>query len=106
MYADFEHIQAVHKSFRKQKLAGKMTHFRLAPMQILRLQRATTRYFGRPSGFDSNKDLAPRTATYLCLTCFHAHGTVTKLDLEQNKPFKPCERCNGTSWTIQLGSAK
>jgi hypothetical protein len=106
MYADFEQIQAVHKSYRKQKLASGMSHFRLGQMRTLQLQRSITRYFGRPSGFDSNKDLAPRTATYLCLTCFHAHATVTKLDLEQNTPFVACELCGGTSWTIQLGSTK
>lgn len=100
MYVDFEHIQAVHKSYRKHP----HPHFRLSPSKVLQLQRSITRYFGRPNAFDVNKDAAPRTATYLCIQCFHRDATVTKLPLKESDAFKACVRCGGTAWTIQLGS--
>ncbi|HWY22963.1 MAG TPA: hypothetical protein VNX26_17180 [Candidatus Acidoferrum sp.] len=100
MYADFEHIQAVHKSYRKKP----SPHFRLAPKKVLDLQRAITRYFGRPNSFDAKKDLAPRSATYLCVGCFHFNGVATGIHVDEGKAFPVCEVCEGAAWTIQIGS--
>lgn len=100
MYADFEHIQAVHKSYRKKPAP----HFRLSPPRLLELQRSITRYFGRPNSFDVDRDLAPRSATYLCVQCFHRDGVVTSLKLIESEQFTKCSVCQGSGWTIQLGS--
>jgi hypothetical protein len=105
MYADFEQIQAVHKSYRKPpKRQPEYRHFRLSPQNILKLQRSLTRYFGRPNSFDAGRDLAPRKAVYLCVQCFHQNGSITKVELEERGEFSACATCGGTSWTIQLGS--
>lgn len=101
MYVDFEHIQAVHKSYRKKP----SPHFRLSPTKVLDLQRSITRYFGRPNSFDADKDRAPRTAIYLCIECFYRDGIATSEALRQNDRFPQCSICHGTKWAIRLGTA-
>ena len=109
MYADLEQIQAIHKSYRKphkKEEVKEYRHFRLSPSNILKLQQNITRYFGRPNAFDAGHDKVPRTATYLCVNCFHRYGRITSIDLAENDDFKPCRVCSAPSWTIQLGSIK
>lgn len=107
MYADFEQIQAIHKSYRKpheKEGLKEYRHFRLSPDNTLELQKRITRYFGRPNAFDAGHDRVPRTANYLCLRCFHWDGKVTSVPLKEGDSFTECELCKGQSWTIQLGS--
>lgn len=101
-YADFEQIQAVHKSYRKQI----PEHFRLAPLNILRLQQAVTRYFGRPNVYDAHSDIAPVEAIYMCASCFYRNGIVTSVDLKKRDRFGDCKKCGSSGWVIQLGSVK
>lgn len=99
-YADFELIQAVHKGYLKRPDPDK--HFRLGQAQILKLQQAVTRYFGRPNAFDAGTDKAPRTGTYLCIRCFYSHGRVTNLNLEKGQEFAICPNCKETKWVPHL----
>jgi len=99
-YADFEHVQAVHKSYRK-RIPG---HFRLSPPNILKLQQALTRYFGRPNSFDAGKDPAPISAKYLCTQCFYRDGLATSVKLSRGDSFAACTVCGGVGWVVQLGS--
>lgn len=103
-YAEFELIQAVHKSYIKRPDPAK--HFRLAPAQILKLQQAITRYFGRPNSFDVGTDKAPRPGNYMCTNCFYWEATISILTLEKDADFSPCEKCGGTQWLPHLGSFK
>lgn len=102
VYADFEQIQAVHKSYRKQP----PEHFRLSPENILRLQQALTRYFGRPNVYDSHSDTAPLEATYMCASCFYRNGIVTSIDLKKGDGFGDCTKCGNSGWVVQLSSVK
>jgi hypothetical protein len=103
-YADFELIQAVHKSYIKRPDPKK--HFRLGPDKILKLQQAITRFFGRPNSFDADVDKAPRTGGYLCVRCFHWNGTATQVDIEEGHDLGICPKCGGDQWTLNLGSLK
>lgn len=101
-YAEFELIQAVHKSYLRRPDPKK--HFRLGPDQILNLQRAITRYFGRPNSFDAGSDKVPRAGTYMCVRCFQWDGVVTAVVRYEGDDFGLCPRCNDKKWTPQLGS--
>ena len=96
-YADFELIQAIHKTYVKRIVATQ--HFRLGPERIRLLQRSLTRYFGRPNSFDSRSDLSPRAGIYLCVRCFYKEGRVTSIQLDEGSSFPACESCAGTSST-------
>ena len=100
MYADLEQIQAIHKSYRKSP----PRHFRLSQSSVLHLQRAITKYFGRPNSFRAGDDRAPRSATYLCTQCIYRDALVTKLELQNGEDFTNCPACDGVDWIIQLGS--
>lgn len=102
-YADFELIQAIHKSYRKNP-PPEAEHFRLNPDKTLDLQRSVTRYFGRPNSFDVGSDKAPRTGSYLCVNCFYWDGRISKVSMNEGDGFQPCEGCHGTQWVPQLGS--
>lgn len=95
-YADFELIQAVHKSYVK-RITPKQ-HFRLNAERIQLLQRAITRYFGRPNSYDSRSDKVPRTGAYLCVSCFYWDGRITSPSLEEGADFPVCGTCGGTAW--------
>jgi hypothetical protein len=101
-FADLELIQAVHKSYRKDLPPER--HFRLNHDKTLQLQRALTRYFGRPNSFDVGTDRVPRTGTYLCVKCFYWDGKISKLDLRAGDEFQPCNECRQTKWVPQFGS--
>jgi hypothetical protein len=98
-YADFERMQAVHKSFIKRPFAG--THFRLTDAQIRRLQGAITRYFGRPNAFDVEADTCPLSGTYLCVGCFYMDGRITSMDRKEGQRFENCPSCQGQKWIIR-----
>lgn len=93
-YADFELMQAVHKSYIKRPL----NHFRLNSERIQLLQRAITRYFGRPNSYDSRSDKVPETQVYLCVSCFYLDGKATPISLTVGGDFPVCEICGGTAW--------
>lgn len=101
-YADILLLQAVHKSYIRRPDPKK--HFRLGHSQILNLQRAITKYFGRPNAFDAGVDKVPRTGNYLCLRCFHFKGEITKALLSEGADFTACEKCGDKKWTPQIGS--
>lgn len=103
-YADFELIQAVHKSYIKRPDPAK--HFRLGPSQILRLQQSITRYFGRPNSFDAGVDKAPRTGGYLCVSCFHWYGSITQVERNEGEDFDVCPSCKEKKWTPNIGTFK
>lgn len=98
-YADFELIQAVHKSFLKRIHAGQ--HFRLNSDRVRELQRAITRYFGRPNSFDSRVDKAPATGTYLCLKCFYKHERLNSIAFTEGTPLRDCPFCGDTNWALK-----
>lgn len=98
-YADFELIQAVHKSYVKQIRAEQ--HFRIKPAHVRELQRRLTRYFGRPNSFDVATDKVPRTGTYLCVTCFYMSGIVTHQDRTEGEAFEVCPLCEGDKWVFK-----
>jgi len=100
-YADFELIQAVHKSYRKPIRAEQ--HFRLKPPHVRELQRQITRYFGRPNSFDVETDTVPRTGRYLCVPCFYLAETVTHQDRVEGEPFEKCSVCQGERWVFKEG---
>lgn len=101
-YAEFELIQAVHKSYIKRPDPAK--HFRLSPNQILKLQQGITRYFGRPNSYDAGVDKVPRSGGYLCVGCFHWYGSATEIHLEEGQDFDVCPKCREKKWTPNLGS--
>lgn len=98
-YADFELIQAVHKSYIKRILPDQ--HLRLNSMRVQLLQRAITRYFGRPNSFDSRSDFVPRTGKYLCVQCFYMDARVTSMSLSEGSNFSVCQACGGTGWVLK-----
>jgi hypothetical protein len=98
-YADLELIQAVHKSYIKRIRPEQ--HFRLNSERTRALQRAITRYFGRPNSFDSRSDTVPRTGTYLCVPCFYMDGHVMSVPLEEGSSFPLCTACSGTQWVLK-----
>ena len=98
-YADFEYMQAVHRSYVKR--IDPANHFRLNPSRVRLLQRAITRYFGRPNSFDSRSDKVPRTGIYLCVSCFYLDGRVTAVPLTENEHFHDCKTCGGTAWVLK-----
>jgi len=98
-YADLELIQAVHKTYLKRILPGQ--HFRLNPERVRILQRAITRYFGRPNSFDSRSDVVPADGTYLCTACFYMDGRVTQVRLTKDSRFSECDICRGTGWVLK-----
>jgi hypothetical protein len=98
-YADFELIQAVHKSYIKRLLPSQ--HFRLTNPRTLELQRFITRYFGRPNSFDADSDHAPRDGTYLCVACFYLDGKVTAVTLTEGQSFGHCSACGGRGWVLK-----
>jgi len=93
-YADFERMQAVHKSYIKKP----MQHFRLKEARVRILQRALTRYFGRPNSYDVGADKAPDTGTYLCVNCFYSDGRTTAIELANDGEFNNCTVCGGRLW--------
>lgn len=98
-YADLELIQAVHKTYIKRLRPEQ--HFRLSAERTRALQRTITRYFGRPNSFDSRSDTAPRTGTYLCVSCFYMDAHVVAFPLEEGGNFKICPTCCGTQWILK-----
>lgn len=98
-FADFERIQAVHKSFLKRAATG--VHFRLAPHNVRALQRAITRYFGRPNSFDVGSDLVPRDGVYLCVRCFYMRGVVSEQPRKEGEQFEECGSCTGTGFILR-----
>jgi hypothetical protein len=98
-YADFELMQAVHKSYVKR--IDPANHFRLNPSRVRLLQRSITRYFGRPNSFDSRSDKVPRTGIYLCVSCFYLDGRITSASLEEGAEFPDCSTCGGTGWVLK-----
>jgi hypothetical protein len=97
-YADFELIQAVHKSYVRRIRPDQ--HFRLSPNRVRMLQSAITRYFGRPNSFDSRSDVAPRTGTYLCVNCFYMDAQIGSVSLQEGARFSTCQ-CGGTAWILK-----
>jgi hypothetical protein len=100
-YADFELIQAVHKSYIKPISAKQ--HFRLKPPHVRELQKQITRYFGRPNSFDVENDKTPRTGRYLCVQCFYLTGIVTHQDRNEGDAFEACQVCHGERWVFKEG---
>jgi hypothetical protein len=98
-YADFELIQAVHRSYITRPVPTE--HFRLSHTNIRRLQQSLTRYFGRPNSFDAGVDVAPIAGTYLCVSCFYLTGRATPNVLSNGQDFSRCSVCNGRSWVLQ-----
>lgn len=98
-YADFEEIQAVHKTYLKR--INLKQHFRLSAERTRMLQSRITRYFGRPNSYDAQSDKAPTTGTYLCVWCFYMDALVTKLELNEGAEFKACPICAHTQWVIK-----
>lgn len=98
-FADFELVQAVHKSFLKRIQLDQ--HFRLGRMRVLELQRSLTFYFGRPNSFDARADSVPRTGNYLCVRCFYMDGRVSHVHLVEGAEFPRCENCGTGVWVIQ-----
>ncbi len=98
-YADFELIQAVHKSYVKRLLPSH--HFRLTEARTRELQRSITRYFGRPNSFDADADRAPRDGTYLCVACFYLDAKVTAMTLTEGQNFGLCSVCGGRGWVLK-----
>lgn len=98
-FADFERMQAVHKSFIR-KLEPEH-HFRLTEKRVRLLQSRITRYFGRPNCYDVGKDRAPVSGTYMCVACFYLDGKVTTLELVLNDDFRYCDVCGGRAWVIK-----
>jgi hypothetical protein len=90
-YADFEQIQAVHKTYLKQIQPGQ--HFRLNAARTRLLQSAITRYFGRPNSYDARTDSAPITGTYLCVWCFYMDAIVSKVEATEGSHLQPCPIC-------------
>lgn len=95
-FADLERMQAIHKSYIKR--LAPVQHFRLRDEHVRNLQSHITRYFGRPNSYDSRADVVPRTGTYLCIDCFYFDGEATAVVLEEGKPFRECEKCQGFKW--------
>lgn len=98
-YADFELIQALHKSYIKRLLPSQ--HFRLSDVRVRELQGFITRYFGRPNSYDAETDRAPRTGTYLCVACFYMDGRVTAITLVEGENFRLCSVCGGRGWVLK-----
>lgn len=98
-YADFEQIQAVHKSYVKQ--INSKQHFRLSAARTRMLQSRITRYFGRPNSYDAQSDKGPTTGAYLCVWCFYMDAVVTKLELNEGEAFKACPVCNHMQWVVK-----
>ena len=98
-FADFERMQAVHKSFIRRLEPEQ--HFRLAEKQVRLLQSRITRYFGRPNCYDVGKDRAPIVGTYLCVGCFYLDGRVTAVQLVENDGFTNCTTCGGRGWVLK-----
>ncbi len=95
-YADLELMQAVHKSYIKRLKPEQ--HFRLKDERILALQKAITKYFGRPNSYDAGNDTAPETSAYLCVACFYMDGRATQVLLAAGQPFDRCAVCGGRGW--------
>ncbi len=100
-FADLERMQAVHKSYIKKLDADH--HFRLKDEKVRALQRAVTRYFGRPNSYTVGDDKVPETRGYLCVNCFYANGIATREDLVIGSEFEPCPVCNGRLWVRMAG---
>jgi hypothetical protein len=98
-YADFELIQAVHKSYIKRLLPSQ--HFRLTQSRTRELQRFITRYFGRPNSFDAGSDRAPRDGTYLCVACFYLDAKISAVTLTEGENFENCNACGGRGWVLK-----
>jgi len=95
-YADFERIQAIHKSYIKRPDPAK--HFRIKDAHVRVLQSRITRYFGRPNSYDVQTDTVPIGGTYLCVDCFYFDGVATAVRLGARERFRPCEKCQGEKW--------
>jgi len=95
-YADLELMQAVHKSYIKRLKSEQ--HFRLKEARTRTLQRALTRYFGRPNSYDVGADTAPEAGTYLCVACFYKNGIVTAVERAAGQEFHYCTTCGGRGW--------
>lgn len=95
-YADFERIQAVHKTYIKR--LNHEQHLRLNGKHVRNLQSALTRYFGRPNTYDARADKAPQTGTYLCADCFYFDGVATPVAFDEGDFFRRCEVCEGEQW--------
>jgi hypothetical protein len=95
-FADFERMQAVHKSYIR-KLDAKQ-HFRLKEDRVRLLQRALTRYFGRPNSYDVEADKVPGSGVYMCVQCFYSDGNATAVTLEKDGEFQNCTVCGGHLW--------
>lgn len=95
-FADFERMQAVHKSYIKKLNTDQ--HFRLKEDRIRFLQRAVTRYFGRPNSYDVGSDKVPERGVYLCVQCFYRDGIATRLPFDAGAEFRECEVCGGRLW--------
>jgi hypothetical protein len=76
-------------------------HFRLSPESTRLLQRAITRYFGRPNSFDAYSDTGPVAGTFLCVRCFYRDARVTPIELAQGTSFPTCTSCGGTQWVLK-----
>lgn len=98
-YADLELIQAIHKTYIKRIRPDQ--HFRLSSTRTRELQRALTRYFGRPNSFDSRYDLVPKAGVYLCVRCFYMDARVTAMALSEGANFPTCQVCSGTGWVLR-----
>lgn len=98
-FADLELIQAIHKSYIKRIRPDQ--HFRINTARVRLLQQSITRYFGRPNSFDSRSDVAPRTGTYMCVSCFYMDGRVTSMLLAEGNNFSSCPTCAGTAWVLK-----
>ena len=95
-YADFERIQAVHKTHINR--IDPAQHFRLTDRNVRRLQQNLTRYFGRPNTYDARADRVPSTDTYLCVECFYFDAVATRIECTEGDPFPRCEVCQGDTW--------
>lgn len=98
-YADFELIQAVHKSYIKSVPLDQ--HFRLSAASTRLLQRSITRYFGRPNSFDAGADVAPIAGVYLCVACFYLDARISSVQLNAGESFRFCDTCKGRAWIIK-----
>jgi hypothetical protein len=98
-YADLELIQAVHNSYVKG--LEQKQHFRLSGLNVRALQRAITRFFGRPNSFDAGADHAPVAGVYLCVSCFYLDGIVTETHKSEGESFGLCAKCEGRGWVLR-----
>ena len=95
-YADFERMQAIHKTYIKGLKPEQ--HFRLKDKHVRILQSRITRFFGRPNSYDARTDKAPSTDTFLCVDCFYFDGKATAIECTENDGFPMCAICGGHSW--------